>query len=46
MDYLVIEGGKPLHGTVEISGSKNAALPMLMASILSDNVTHLRTFQG
>ena len=42
MDYLVIEGAKPLHGTVEISGSKNAALPMLMASILSENVTHFK----
>jgi UDP-N-acetylglucosamine 1-carboxyvinyltransferase len=42
MDYLVIEGGKPLHGNVEISGSKNAALPMLMASILSEKVTHFR----
>jgi UDP-N-acetylglucosamine 1-carboxyvinyltransferase len=42
MDYLVIEGGKPLHGIVEISGSKNAALPMLMASILSENVTHFK----
>jgi len=42
MDYLVIEGAKPLHGSVEISGSKNAALPMLMASILSENVTHFK----
>ncbi len=42
MDYLVIEGAKPLHGSVEISGSKNAALPMIMASILSENVTHFR----
>jgi len=39
MDYLVIEGNRPLHGTVEISGAKNAALPMLMASILSEKVT-------
>lgn len=42
MDYLVIEGAKPLHGSVEISGSKNAALPMIMASILSENVTHFK----
>ena len=42
MDYLLIEGGKPLNGHVEISGSKNAALPMLMASILSEKVTHFK----
>ena len=27
MDRLVIEGGQPLKGTVEISGAKNAVLP-------------------
>ncbi len=37
MDYLVIEGSRPLNGTVEISASKNAALPMIMAAILSEN---------
>jgi len=40
MDYLVIEGARPLKGDIEISGSKNAALPMLMASILSKKITH------
>jgi UDP-N-acetylglucosamine 1-carboxyvinyltransferase len=40
MDYLLIEGAKPLKGDVEISGSKNAALPMIMASILSKKTTH------
>ncbi|MDR2696820.1 MAG: UDP-N-acetylglucosamine 1-carboxyvinyltransferase [Deltaproteobacteria bacterium] len=34
MDKLVIEGGAPLSGQVRISGSKNAALPILFASIL------------
>ncbi|WPM31911.1 UDP-N-acetylglucosamine 1-carboxyvinyltransferase [Hydrogenobacter sp. T-2] len=34
-DYLVIEGGKPLKGKVNISGSKNASLPILIASILT-----------
>lgn len=34
MDKLIIEGGVPLRGTVTISGSKNAALPILFASIL------------
>ena len=35
MDRLRIVGGKPLIGEVEISGAKNAALPILFASILS-----------
>ena len=47
MDKLIIEGGVPLSGEVRISGAKNAALPILCASILSSeplqvaNVPHL-----
>lgn len=38
MDKLVIRGGKPLDGDVTISGAKNAALPILAATLLaSDN---------
>lgn len=36
MDRLVIEGGRRLEGTVAISGSKNAALPILIATLLTD----------
>lgn len=36
MDKLVIEGGLPLTGTIEVSGSKNAALPILFAAILAE----------
>jgi UDP-N-acetylglucosamine 1-carboxyvinyltransferase len=36
MDKFIIQGGKPLSGTVLISGSKNAALPILCSSILAD----------
>lgn len=40
MDKLMITGGKVLSGDVVISGSKNAALPILAASLLAtDNVT-------
>ncbi len=40
MDKLIINGGKPLHGDVIISGAKNAALPIMAASLLAtDNVT-------
>jgi UDP-N-acetylglucosamine 1-carboxyvinyltransferase len=35
MDKLVIEGGIPLHGEVNISGAKNATLPLMAASILA-----------
>ena len=35
MDRILIEGGVPLEGTVEISGAKNAALPIMFASLLT-----------
>src|SRR5690349_9728928 len=34
MDALRIHGGKPLFGTVGVSGAKNAALPIMTASLL------------
>ncbi len=37
MDKLVIEGGRTLNGEIAVSGSKNAALPILFASILLDS---------
>ncbi len=36
MDKIVIQGGRGLHGTVRISGAKNAALPILVSSLLTD----------
>ncbi|MCC7546942.1 MAG: UDP-N-acetylglucosamine 1-carboxyvinyltransferase [Burkholderiales bacterium] len=48
MDKLLIQGGVPLRGEVRVSGAKNAALPILCASILTartlrvSNVPHLR----
>ncbi len=41
MEKFVIHGGKPLHGTVQISGAKNAALPIMAATILSQGEHHL-----
>ena len=41
MDKLVIEGGRPLAGEVRISGAKNAALPILCASLLAADPLHL-----
>jgi UDP-N-acetylglucosamine 1-carboxyvinyltransferase len=36
MDKLVIEGGRPLEGSVRISGAKNAALPAMAAALLTN----------
>lgn len=36
MDKIIIEGGHPLKGEVKISGAKNAALPILVSSLLAD----------
>jgi len=36
MDKFVITGGRPLHGTMQPSGNKNAALPMMAACLLTE----------
>ncbi len=47
MDKLIITGGKPLKGEIRISGAKNAALPIIVSTLLSDdpvlvrNIPHL-----
>ncbi|WP_432736149.1 UDP-N-acetylglucosamine 1-carboxyvinyltransferase [Maridesulfovibrio sp. FT414] len=41
MDKLVIEGGVPLNGPIKVSGSKNAALPILLACILPQGEVNL-----
>ena len=48
MDKLIITGGKPLNGTIRISGAKNSVLPILAAALLTDqkvmisNIPHLK----
>ena len=42
MDKLIINGQKKLHGEVYISGAKNAALPILIASLLSKEEVRLK----
>ena len=48
MDKLIATGGAPLKGEVRISGAKNAALPLMIASLLTDeslslgNIPHLQ----
>ncbi len=47
MDKLIITGGTPLKGEIRISGAKNAALPIIVSTLLSDepvlvrNIPHL-----
>lgn len=41
MISYIIEGGRRLEGTLEVSGSKNASLPIIAASILSGKITKL-----
>ena len=41
MDQLVIEGGKTLSGKVQVSGAKNAALPLMAAALLSEEPVQL-----
>ncbi len=36
MDQIRIRGGRPLEGSIRISGAKNAALPLMTASLLTD----------
>lgn len=42
MQELRIIGGKPLHGDVQISGAKNAALPLMTAALLTDDSITLK----
>ncbi len=42
MEGLRIIGGKPLAGTIRVSGAKNAALPIMCATLLSDGESILR----
>ncbi|UCD31702.1 MAG: UDP-N-acetylglucosamine 1-carboxyvinyltransferase [Desulfobacterales bacterium] len=52
MDKIIIEGGRSLKGEVKISGAKNAALPILVSSLLTQgwntytNVPNLRDIQS
>jgi len=41
MDKLIIKGSGPVNGEIRISGSKNAALPILAATLLADGPMHI-----
>ncbi|MFP3942686.1 MAG: UDP-N-acetylglucosamine 1-carboxyvinyltransferase [Alphaproteobacteria bacterium] len=42
MERLVIKGGRPLEGVIPVSGAKNAALPLMVAGLLTDEPLTLR----
>jgi UDP-N-acetylglucosamine 1-carboxyvinyltransferase len=41
MEQIIIRGGRPLQGEIPISGAKNAALPLMAASLLTDQPLRL-----
>jgi len=41
MDRILIRGGVPLSGTIAIGGAKNAALPLMAASLLTEETLTL-----
>ncbi len=42
MEQLIIHGGSPLKGTIKISGAKNAALPILAATLLAPGTYNIK----
>ncbi|MFN3231600.1 MAG: UDP-N-acetylglucosamine 1-carboxyvinyltransferase [Alphaproteobacteria bacterium] len=46
MEQIRIRGGRPLRGTIPISGAKNAALPLMVASLLTNQPLTLRRVPG
>src|SRR5215467_3484632 len=46
MESLLIKGGVPLHGEVTISGAKNAVLPIMAATLLTDQPCVIRKVPG
>ena len=39
MDKIIINGGNPLEGSVEISGAKNAVLPIMAAALMGNGIS-------
>lgn len=46
MDAIRVRGGRRLSGTITVGGAKNAALPILCATLLSDGPSRLRNVPG
>ena len=45
-EHMIIRGGRPLEGTVQISGAKNAVLKMMAAALLTKDVCVLKKRSG
>lgn len=45
-EYIEIKGGVPLQGTVQVSGAKNAALPLLIATLLTPELCSFTNIPG
>ncbi|HSC86999.1 MAG TPA: UDP-N-acetylglucosamine 1-carboxyvinyltransferase, partial [Polyangiaceae bacterium] len=46
MDAIRVRGQRRLSGTIQVGGAKNAALPILCATLLSDGASRLRNVPG
>jgi UDP-N-acetylglucosamine 1-carboxyvinyltransferase len=46
LERFVIEGGKPLSGSVRVQGSKNATLPILAATVLAEGIHQIENVPG
>src|SRR5258708_949279 len=46
VDAIRVRGGRPLSGRIQVGGAKNAALPILCATLLSDGESRLRNVPG
>jgi UDP-N-acetylglucosamine 1-carboxyvinyltransferase len=46
LEKIIIQGGVPLSGEVNISGSKNSALPLLFATLLTEGVSEISNVPG
>ena len=46
MDKICIKGGVPLEGVIPIGGAKNAALPLMAASLLTPETLTLKNIPG
>lgn len=42
MEAFVVQGGRKLEGTIRVDGAKNAALPILAASVLTEETVVLQ----
>ena len=41
MDKIIVTGGKTIHGEITISGAKNAVLPIIVGTLLAEDITVL-----